>query len=156
MTAPEDPNGLREALARYFDGSAFQPAHSADQYWGQRRRDAYRHADALIAGPLASIIAERDAAVAGLAQATANIEKLNAVIHAAAPVLGARARAAEAENTRLKAGMEALGDALKLAENPLSHRNAVDPGGPGSIAVARALDAVRTALATLSQEQPHG
>lgn len=52
---------------------------------------------------LERVTAERDEAVAGLTQAAANIEKLSAAIHNAAPVLEARALAAEAENTRLRA-----------------------------------------------------
>jgi len=80
MTAPEDQNGLREALARdiadvLLEGGALSPLAFA--------RHLLRPT-----GPLASLIAERDADRVSL-------------------------RAAEAEITRLKEGMEARDAALR-------------------------------------------
>lgn len=109
MTAPEDPNGLREALA---DKALRKEVRDCIGETIPLRR---RWVSALVAGPIARLIAERDAAVAGLAQANANIEKLSAAIHDAAPALEARALAAKAEITRLKEGMEARERALGLA-----------------------------------------
>ena len=142
MTAPEDRNGPREALARAveagFDSGIRHCGDgniSVDAQYDAALADAVEEAvaDALIAGPLASLIAERDAAVAGLAQATANIEKLSAAIHDAASVLEARALAAEAEITRLKEGMEgrerALGLALRFVDRAAGEGLSFDADG---------------------------
>jgi len=148
MTAPEDQNGLREALARAVEAGA-----------SNGRTTTEIVDDLFVAGPLASLIAERDAAVAGLAQATANIEKLSAAIHDAAPVLEVRDRAAEAEITRLKEGMEAAVGALTnvrslISEAAMTGFNHADGDWPERLFYSQ--QRTSHVLRTLSpKEQPH-
>lgn len=112
MNAPEDQNGLREALARDI------------REWDNRTpgRRGCTLVEYLLrpAGPLASLIAERDAAVADQramliqvgehARARGEAEGALWISEKAGIVEGWRARAlaAEAEITRLKEGMEGL------------------------------------------------
>lgn len=64
-----DREGLREALAQHFDGSAFLPAYAdCRRYYQQRRDDALKRADALIAGPLADLLAQADTAAQAVAE----------------------------------------------------------------------------------------
>jgi len=117
MTAPEDPNGLREALARCIDPDAWQVwdawkdrpdgrMHYAAVLW---RDKSLPKADALIAGPLASLIAERDAA-----NKVCDMAAMSGGFYArTAENMERRALAAEAEITRLKEGMEARDAALR-------------------------------------------
>lgn len=69
---------------------------------------------------LERVTAERDEAVAGLAQAATNIEKLSAAIRGAAPILKARALAAEADVTRLRGLLVDAGEALKNVRGLIS------------------------------------
>lgn len=105
MGAPTNQHALREALARVLA--------SFDKNSLEDRAVYLAEADALIAGPLASLLAERDAAVADGATLAAN--------QCEGPMIGdewghfhcASLIAAEAENTRLKETVEAARAALK-------------------------------------------
>jgi len=193
MNAPEDRNGLREALARCIDPDAWRVWDD----WKDRpdgrmyvaaviyRDKSLSKADALIAGPLALLIAERDgcAALAGeaLGQAMTLLAiherwKAASVDESAARIItvicdecreaaqGAerRALAAEAENTRLKEGMEAalakaFDAGFDISAEGWNAEYGVDrPDGNGGYRVARER-AVARLLETLSpKEQPHG
>jgi len=146
--APEDQNGLREALARWLREWADRPGTLAD---------GNTLADALIAGPLASLIAERDE----------KCERLWGLWMAARD----RAFAAEAEITRLKEGMEAAPSEAQIAMGAAacidvwcggkSWRTA-ESDGPSQEFMAgadweMAVTLTKAVLATLSpKEQPHG
>ena len=154
-TPPAVSDAMREAVARVVDPVAW---HDFDRYGpgnartARDRRVSLLTADRLLkSGPIASEIArltgERDAAYDNEAKVFAASMQLVARISAAEQdvrLYREQHAAAEAETARLRA-------ALRLTENPLSYRHATDPNGPGSIAVARALEAVRAALS--SQEQ---
>ena len=173
--APEDQNGLREALARAI--RAWANRFGALRPWSSL-------ADHLIAGPLASLIAERDAAnkVCDMAAMSGGFYSRTA------ENMERRALAAEAEITRLKEGMEALRQLSDVAApgdwSVSGVRRRVDeascviidapscpvllalPTGNGVQALEALRDAklavaavnfVRAALATLSpKEHPHG
>jgi len=147
MTAPEDQNGLREALAPTYKKC---PECAGSGTWECFGED---HCCEECSG-------------------SGSVEDLEPVILAERDAYRNRARAAEAEITRLKEGMEALGAALKpFAKLSFSFDGfSFDPAEmvvlgrccgtfqPNEHAhLERAIDAARSALATLSpKEQPHG
>jgi len=131
MTAPEDPNGLREALARWLREWADRPGTLAD---------GNTLADALIAGPLASLITERDE----------KCERLWGLWMAARD----RAFAAEAEITRLKDGMEALGAEAARFREDLAWIADQMPATCEMTVVHEMADRAHRALSP--KEQPHG
>ena len=166
MNAPEDPNGLREALARAveagFDNGIRHCGDgniSVDAQYDAALADAVEEAlaAALAPGsPLASLIAERDALSC---RRRWNVEERDgdmvAICHGHHDrsddcdwieyVLLASLRAAEAEITRLTEGMEALGAALDW----------IADGRPGEPHPSRTQmrSAARQALATLSPKE---
>jgi len=139
MTAPEDPNGLREALARAVEAGA-----------SNGRTTTEIVDDLFVAGsPLASLIAERDAA-----NKVCDMAAMSGGFYArTAENMERRALAAEAEITRLKEGMEArerANDRLTEMVEKLV-LNAITGSVPRAIIVAAG-----DLLDTLSQEHPHG
>lgn len=177
VTPPEGEGaGLREALA---DKALRKEVRDCIGETIPLRR---RWVSALMAGPIARLIAERDAAALRNAEEFASRSQApgdpwDMVRHLEEQCLTVvrerdewksvadrelgLLRAAEADNTRLKAGMEALGAALKPFA---SEAERYDPEegddsdhlyGDVRLRIGD-LRAARHALATLSQEQPHG
>lgn len=189
MTAPEDQNGLREALARVIDPDAWRVWDA----WKERpdgrlyvaaaiyRDKSLSKADDIIAGPLASLIAERDAAVQRNAEEFAlrseapgdpwemvrHLEEQCLIVvrerdewKAVADRELGLLRAAEAEITRLKEGMEAAATRQSKIDFFGLALHSLGVGAPGMKpgirdAIARNI-ALRIRSALSPKEHPHG
>jgi len=150
MTAPEDQNGLREALA---DKALRKEVRDCIGETIPLRR---RWVSALIAGPIARLIAERDAAVAR----ADDLERDHTDMMWQRRRADERTLAAEAEITRLKEGMEAAATRQSKIDFFGLALHSLGVGAPGMKpgirdAIARNI-ALRIRSALSPKEHPHG
>lgn len=163
MTAPEDQNGLREALARDIrEWDDRTPGRRGCTLVEYLVRPASPLAPYLAAeAEITRLKAERDTMAAKLAKATETYTDPKGAVWAPVPAwvhfaVCQSSRDARSEITRLKEGMEAARAALELAEDVMSRSPfstmRVWPNGTGS---QEGITTIRAALATLSpKEQP--